>query len=303
MRAQFRLAQVINNLVSNAIKYTRAGGSVSVRVSHRPAPPVAASDQRRRIFFRCAVRDTGIGVSPEVQARLFQPFFQATVGTARLYGGTGLGLSISKNLVEMMGGTIGVESREQVGSTFWFEVPFFVMDLGSSLSTAPSGSIRRASMRAPSLRPGGGVVLLADDNGTNRAVVRTMLQRLHGLTVLEAVDGVDAVELWTRERSRIDLVLMDMQMPRMDGLEATARSKSAPRTRMRGASRVPTRPRAVRALEAELGHDHTPVIACTAAVLPEEREACARVGMDGHLSKPISMKELSRLLATHLMND
>ncbi len=148
-----RFAQVVNNLVSNAIKYTPPGGTVGVKLSTRPA---AASG---RIVVRVAVTDTGIGISPEAQARLFQPFRQASVETARMYGGgTGLGLSISKRLVELMGGFIGMESREGAGSTFWFE-------LDMAVSAAPEGP--RGSVQ--SLRSNAGCrVLLVDDNSTNR---------------------------------------------------------------------------------------------------------------------------------------
>ncbi len=147
-----RFAQVVNNLVSNAIKYTPPGGTVGVKLSTRPA----ASG---RIVVRVAVSDTGIGISPEAQARLFQPFRQASVETARMYGGgTGLGLSISKRLVELMGGVIGMESREGAGSTFWFE-------LNMAVSAAPEA--QRGS--AHSLRSNAGCrVLLVDDNATNR---------------------------------------------------------------------------------------------------------------------------------------
>ncbi len=187
--------QIINNLVSNAIKYTPEGGSVRV---HASAVPLADG----RASVRIAVTDTGIGISAEAQAQLFRPFSQATAATTRKYGGTGLGLSISKRLVELMGGTIGCQSAEGAGSTFWCEM---------TLPLAPeSEAVAKKAATKPRVRASGGVVLLADDNATNRLVLRSMCKRL-GLQVIEAVDGVDAVAVWERERDRIGVVFMDSE--------------------------------------------------------------------------------------------
>ena len=198
-----RLRQILLNLVGNAVKFTPAG-EVSVRVSQESRAGGAAR-------LRFEVRDTGIGIGPEALARVFQPFVQADDSTTRRFGGTGLGLAICKRMIELMGGEIGVESEPGRGSIFWFEAPFPIADdTGRPTSTAPARS-DLSGIRA----------LLVDDNATNRKLLRRLLDRW-GLVAFEAADGPSALALLDREPAPMDLVLLDYQMPDMDGLQLAA---------------------------------------------------------------------------------
>jgi PAS domain S-box-containing protein len=245
-----RLGQVLANLVSNAVKFTDEG---TVGVSARLEDP--ADDL---LVLRVEVRDTGIGVAPHTLDGLFASFAQADTSTTRRYGGTGLGLSISRQLVELMDGQIGGMSEEGSGSTFWFRVP-----------------LRRASTDGP-LEPdvaagtGGAHVLVAEDNAVNRTVAVNMLEKL-GHTVDVAPDGHSALK--ALEETDFDAVLMDCQMPVLDGYEATREL----RRRERGARRVP-------------------VIALTAHAMRSDRERCFAAGMDDYLAKPLRLAALREAL-------
>ncbi len=198
-----RLRQILLNLVGNAVKFTPVG-EVAVRVSRRSQAGGVAR-------LRFEVRDTGIGIGPEALARVFQPFVQADDSTTRRFGGTGLGLAICKRMVELMGGVIGVESTAGHGSTFWFEAPFPVADeTGRPTATAPVQS-DISGFRA----------LIVDDNATNRKLLHRLLDRW-GLEAFEAVDGPSALALLDREPGPMDLILLDYQMPEMDGLQLAA---------------------------------------------------------------------------------
>jgi len=235
------------------------------------------------------VRDTGIGLSDVARRRLFQPFTQADGSTTRRYGGTGLGLAISKRLVELMGGEIGVQSEEGEGSTFWFRVPF---ELGSSAaadrslaSASPSGPVvnqgqpsadadsRTATMMLGNL---GALVLLAEDNPVNQRVTRVKLESL-GVGLEIAANGLEA--LAAHEPAPFDLILMDCQMPEMDGFEAS---------------------RCIRRLEAISGA-HVPIIALTANALEGDREICLAAGMDDYLPKHVTAAELEAALLRWLL--
>jgi CheY-like chemotaxis protein/HPt (histidine-containing phosphotransfer) domain-containing protein len=250
-----RLRQVLLNLVGNALKFTHKGG-VTVAVSSRP-------EGEGRVRLRFEVRDTGIGMTPGQAAGLFRAFAQADRSTARRYGGSGLGLAISKRLVEAMGGEIGVESAPGVGSLFWFEVALGVGD-----AAVASG---RAGFDPASVRPLR--LLLAEDIELNRDLLGDMLGR-HGHEVVFAEDGAEAVEL--ASRGGFDVVLMDVQMPVMDGVEATRR---------------------IRALPPPAGR--VPIVALTANVMASERERYLGAGMDGHVMKPVEWGELFAALARH----
>jgi signal transduction histidine kinase/DNA-binding response OmpR family regulator len=247
-----RLQQVLVNLVGNAIKFTPEG-SVTVDVSHE----VTISGLRLRF----EVRDTGIGIRPDKQSDLFEAFSQADSSTTRQYGGTGLGLSISKRIVGAMGGEMGLTSTEGVGSTFWFEVPFQEGEVAVFAKADPANSATLSPRR----------ILVAEDVHLNREVLRHALTR-DGHAVIFAQNGAEAVELVQCEP--FDLVLMDVQMPVMDGVEATRR---------------------IRNLDGSVRD--IPIFALTANVMASEREKYLAVGMTDCLLKPIDWKRLRSSIA------
>jgi CheY-like chemotaxis protein len=254
-----RLRQILSNLIDNAIKFTH-GGEVSVEVS--PAGTEGAPSRLRFV-----VRDTGIGIPPEVQARLFKPFTQADGSTTRKYGGTGLGLSISRQLALMMGGEIGLESEAGRGSVFWFNVSF----------AQARGDAAHACPAAAAVEALSGRILLAEDNSVNQEVARYMLADL-GCEVLVVEDGIAAVA--AVQAGSFDLVLMDCDMPVLDGYAAA---------------------KAIRAWEAGQAQPcHIPIIALTAGALYADRQACLAVGMDDHLAKPYSLSQLRATIARGL---
>jgi two-component system sensor histidine kinase/response regulator len=270
-----RLLQVLSNLVSNALKFTASGG-VRVRVDQADG---AGAEAAMRLRFE--VQDSGIGLTPEQTGRLFTPFHQADSSTTRRYGGTGLGLSISKRLVELMDGEIGVESQPGQGSRFWFTVQLERMPAAPPPSTetpaaapaARTDSSALAATPAPAALRGGARVLIVDDNETNLIVARAYVGKL-GLRFETARGGQEAVEKACHER--FDAILMDLQMPEMDGFEAT---------------------RAIRAQEAARGAAPVPIIALTAAVMLKDLLATEAAGMNDHVSKPINRQQLATTLS------
>jgi signal transduction histidine kinase/ActR/RegA family two-component response regulator len=260
-----RLQQILVNLVSNAIKFTRSGG---VQVSLAIDPERASSRSNAALLF--GVTDTGIGIPRETQQRIFQPFSQADSSTTREFGGTGLGLVISKHLVELMGGTIGVESETDKGSYFWFALELPVV---SRVQTA-DGSTK---VKAEPLAPLSGRVLLVEDNPINQLIAREILQSF-GLKVSVADNGARAVEV--RFSEPCDVVLMDCLMPEVDGFEATRR---------------------IRAREAEApSARRVPIIAMTANAFVDDRARCLAAGMDEYLAKPFNRDALHTLLGRWL---
>jgi PAS domain S-box-containing protein len=263
-----RLGQVLLNLGGNAVKFTDTGG-VDIHLSTH-----AGNDGSTRM--RAEVRDTGIGIDADTIGRLFQPFQQADNSTTRRFGGTGLGLAISRRIIELMGGSMGVNSRPGVGSTFWLELPAMATETQDAASpgTTPRGD---APLNAPEWPPGLHV-LLAEDNELNRELACELLQLL-GLTVHTASNGQEAVACAARNDLPLDLILMDMQMPEMDGLEATRQLRQMPHRRQ------------------------VPVIAMTANASLEDRQRCIDAGMNDHLPKPFELNRLSltlrRWLARH----
>lgn len=251
-----RIRQILINLLNNAIKFTEHG-SVELRV---------APDDRRIIF---SVRDTGIGMDGPALGRLFKPFSQADDSVTRKFGGTGLGLMISKELIEAMGGQIEVESAPGVGTVFWFWLPLQVAEAPASAAAPATSSTAATPITVP------GRVLLVDDNRVNQQLAGAMLDRI-GLAYETADNGIHAL----RHLASADfaLVLMDMEMPEMDGVTATQRYR---------ATEPPGR--------------HLPIIAMTANALQEDRERCFAAGMDGYVAKPVSLSalqaELRRLFA------
>lgn len=243
-----RFRQVVTNLIGNAVKFT-ALGEIRVQVTHRG---VGATER-----LQVAVQDTGIGIAAEALARLFQPFTQADASTTRRFGGTGLGLAICHRLVTQMGGQIDVSSEVGVGSTFRF-------DIVAPRAEATTEKLATAPIFAPdALLEQHCRVLVVEDSPINQLVTRKMLEKL-GVEVVVSGDGQDAVE--RLEHNDFDLILMDLHMPILDGMDATRILRE--RERARNVTRVP-------------------VIALTASAMPENRIACLEAGMDDFLTKPV----------------
>jgi PAS domain S-box-containing protein len=264
-----RLRQVLTNLIVNAIKFT-ARGEVTL-----DAGLDSQSENAATICF--TVTDTGIGIREDQIPALFSPFVQADVSTTRRYGGSGLGLAISKQLVEMMGGAIGVSSREGQGSTFRFTANFGQVALDRRQSAPHSATLQQEKTAYPAADsagdpgfPGRGArILIAEDDSTNREVILAQLKKL-GYEATAAVNGVEAVA--AMERESFDLVLMDCQMPLMDGYEATHRIRHS-------------------------AHAQIPIVALTASAMLSDKEQCLSEGMDDYLSKPVELSLLAAVLA------
>ena len=247
---QGRFRQVTLNFLSNAVKFTVSG---EIRLDVR----------RCGGQLRVAVSDSGIGIASDKIAALFERFTQADASTTRVYGGTGLGLAISRRLIELMGGVIGVDSRPGEGSTFWFEIPLVEAE------GPAEAAVDEVILLAPGTR-----ILLADDAPANRELLRIILSAW-GVELDAVCDGAEAVE--AASKGDYDLILMDVHMPVMDGMDAA---------------------RAIRALNG--ARASVPILALTANVQPEQIEACARAGMDGHVGKPIHMGDLIGAIASAL---
>jgi CheY-like chemotaxis protein len=270
-----RLRQALLNFAGNAVKFTDAG-QVTVRV-------VLLAREAARVRLRFEVEDSGVGVTEQQRARIFEPFEQADASTTRRHGGTGLGLSIARRLVEAMGGSVGLDSVPGQGSRFWFTIALQevypsaplgqavppLSDFGSLVEPAGAPLQRRSPLEPAEQRlqreQRGARILLAEDNAINREVV-TELLTMAGLAVEIAVDGAEALRAVARRS--IDLVLMDVQMPVMDGLEATRQIRALP------------------------GCQALPIIALTANAFSEDRRACLDAGMSDFLVKPVDPEAL-----------
>ena len=268
-----RLTQIISNLVGNAVKFTH-DGEIGVSTS-------LVSDRDGFALIRFEIRDTGIGIPQSRQAVIFDPFTQVDGSTTRQYGGTGLGLAICKQLVELMGGEIGVESEEGKGSTFWFTAMFEKQTMQISALQAADVSFRPViGVKTPEVSPPHGAnvvlqgarILLAEDNVINQKVAQRLLGKLgyktdvvaNGLETIRALEMID-----------YDLVLMDCMMPEMDGFEATA---------------------VIRNRSSKALNHKVPIVAMTANAMKGDREACLEAGMDDYLSKPVKKEDLSMVL-------
>ncbi len=265
-----RIRQILTNLVGNAIKFTEAG-EVGVRVQ-------LDAETDGAVMARFEVHDTGIGIAPEAQARLFQKFSQVDSSTTRKYGGTGLGLAICKQLAEMMGGDIGVESVLGQSSTFWFRARLTACSPPDTRGAEALGAAEleralteSASPTASAQGPPDVRILIAEDNIVNQKVAVRMLEKL-GYRADVAANGHEVLE--ALERTSYDLILMDCQMPEMDGYEATA---------------------AIRAREVDSGQ-HIPIVAMTANAMQGDSEQCLQAGMDDYTSKPIQRETLMALI-------
>ena len=257
-----RFGQILLNLVSNAIKFTEAG-SVNVRI-------VAGTLTDRTIELITSVHDTGIGMTEAEQERVFEAFAQSDSSITRRFGGTGLGLAISRALIMKMGGTISVESTPGIGSTFTFTA---VLGLPSAADAAApvNGVPADDATGSPEHALAGRRVLVVEDNAINRQILDRLLSRLE-MVVDFANNGREAVDAVLAEPRRFDVVVMDVQMPVMDGLEAT------------------------RLIRGQISAEQLPIIAMTAHAMDEERLACLAAGMNDHLTKPVDPRALARTL-------
>ncbi|HEY2710473.1 MAG TPA: ATP-binding protein [Caulobacteraceae bacterium] len=254
-----RVRQILYNLISNALKFTENG---EVRVT-------AAGAGEALVMM---VSDTGVGIAPDRAGSLFEKFTQADASTTRRYGGTGLGLAICRELASLMGGEISVQSVPGEGSTFLVKLP--LAKIGEALAPAfalPPAPATPADAHLPRIR-----VLAAEDNSVNQLVLKTLLHQI-GVEPHLVDDGEQAVEAW--KDAAWDVILMDMQMPVMDGLTAT---------------------RAIREAEAAMGRARTPIIALTANAMSHQIKACVAAGMDGHVAKPIEAVRLFAALEAAL---
>jgi signal transduction histidine kinase/ActR/RegA family two-component response regulator len=248
-----RVQQILANYVANAVKFTHAG-SVHLRAT------VAARDESH-VRLRFEVQDTGIGIPAAKQALLFSKFVQADPSTRRKYGGTGLGLAISKTLAELMGGQVGLSSEEGRGATFWVELPF---EIPGAVEEAAAGATH---VPALDFQP---AILVVEDNEVNRRLAVRLLMKMD-CRVETAVNGSEALRMW--ESTDYDLILMDCQMPDVDGYEAAARIR-----------------------QCETPEDHTPIVALTAHAMPGDAERCRDAGMDDYLKKPVQFEALAAMV-------
>jgi len=260
-----RLAQVITNLLTNAVKFTPEGGSIQLDARF-------LQEETGLCTIQIEVKDTGIGISAEQQSRLFSSFAQAESSTSRKFGGTGLGLAISKHIVELMGGKIWLKSELGLGSTFSFTVLLKrgINEDAESLRDADKAAEQQVSFR-------GRRILMAEDVEINREIVQSLLEPTE-IGIDCAINGVEAVQMFSNDPERYDLILMDLQMPDMDGFEAT---------------------RQIRAIE-EGRSDKVPIIAMTANVFKEDIEKCLQVGMNNHIGKPLDFNEVMEKLKFYL---
>jgi signal transduction histidine kinase/ActR/RegA family two-component response regulator len=263
-----RIGQIVGNLLSNAVKFTERGAVVV------NAAMVSRQDDIATV--QIVVSDTGIGIAPEVQQKLFDPFTQAESSTTRRFGGTGLGLSIVRELVHLMNGSIELSSNVGAGSRFTVKLPLKIAD-ENPVTQAPSlSAIGAAASNEQDVRSLEGLqVLVVDDNGINREVAERILSS-EGAQVVTCNDGQQAVERLRIEPHRFDAVLMDVQMPIMDGCEAT------------------------QAIRSELGLTRLPIVAVTAGALVEERERALAAGMTDFVTKPLSPSALVKIICTHV---
>ena len=258
------LAQIITNILSNAVKFTPEKGEVTLS-----AEILRKWDNNCTI--RVSVKDTGIGMTQEEQSMLFKVFQQAEAGISRKFGGSGLGLVISKSLLEIMGGEIWVESEKGHGSEFIFTISLPISD------PEKLTAVKDTSEVGCDIDFTGKTILLVDDIEANLEIAEILLENIN-LKVVTAQNGKDAIETFIKDENRYDLILMDMQMPVVDGLQAT---------------------QMIRALGSEKAVK-IPIIAMTANVFKEDVDKCLAAGMNGHLGKPINMAEVVKVLAEWL---
>jgi len=261
-----RLKQIILNLLGNAFKFTHQG-NIHLLVSEDIDSYCA--DLGHMIRFE--VRDTGIGITKEAKDKLFKRFSQADSSTTRLYGGTGLGLNICKQLSQLMGGEIDAESEKGGGSTFWFTVR------AAKANYSIESHTKQINQNTPNISLKGNIALIAEDNQVNQIVIKKMLEKL-GVKCIFAKNGKQAIALAKENHFQLSYILMDCEMPVMDGYQASQK---------------------IRQWEVKNNHSQIPIIAVTAHALQEHYEKTNKSGMNSHLSKPISFQSLSKLLETY----
>ena len=261
-----RVREVLVNILGNAVKFTNDGGTVTYAVSYHPGK------DERYIHVRYQIADTGIGMAEEFVAHIFDEFSQEDHGARTQYKGTGLGMAITKQYVDLMGGTISVESKKGVGSTFTVELPMEITEACEVKKT--DHAVGKADLT-------GLKVLLAEDNDLNAEIAIVQLEEL-GMKITRAADGEEAVRLFSENlQGTFDLILMDVMMPKMNGYEATKAIRS-----------MRNRPDAVT----------IPIIAMTANAFAEDVQASLDAGMNGHLSKPIVMEEVVKTIARNIVS-
>ena len=259
-----RIREVLVNILGNAVKFTDDGGTIRFETSYRPG----ADDRHMVAHYR--VTDTGVGMSEEFVERVFDEFAQEETDARTQYKGTGLGMAITKRYVDLMGGTISVESKKGVGSTFTVELPLEVTD---------AEYVRKQDLSIAKVNLSGVKILMAEDNDLNAEIAQVQLEE-RGMPVTRAADGKEAVEVFTNHPAgTFDIILMDVMMPEMNGYEAT---------------------KAIRSLDDRPDGHMIPIIAMTANAFAEDVQASLDAGMNGHLSKPIVMDELVKTIARNL---
>lgn len=249
-----KFRQALNNIIGNAIKFTETGG-VEINISK----------SNNNLIFK--IIDSGIGIEPAFHKVIFDRFRQVEISASRKYGGTGLGLSLAKSFIEMLEGTIEVDSSPGKGSTFTISIPFIPADV-------PLKEKKKEKMEGTSdVEMSGKTILVAEDEGTNSSVIKSMLKST-GVKILFAVNGIEAVEMCKKDLA-ISLVLMDIKMPGMDGLSAT---------------------RLIKSFRSDL-----PVIATTAYAFSNDKVKCLEAGCNDFLSKPIRKEELINMISKYLI--
>ena len=265
-----RLSQILINLMSNATKFTPDGGRITLELTEKQGRNMNGSGECP--WLQVSVSDTGIGISREQQKRLFQVFEQADGSITRTYGGSGLGLSICKKIIALMGGSIRAESEEGKGSVFIFEIP---VKWGEKVVHREAAGSLVPDTGAPDWH--GRTILLAEDIDINREIVVGMLEDT-GIEIIPAVNGEETLSLFRGEPGRYDLILMDVQMPTMDGLTAT---------------------KLIRGMDTEASA-HVPILAMTANAFKEDIDTCLAAGMNAHIAKPIDIDDLIHTIAQYL---
>lgn len=265
---EHRLLQVLVNLLSNANKFTPEGGEIGVTMTVRP------TENENRVKIGMEVRDNGIGLTQEQQERLFRAFEQADGSITRKYGGTGLGLAICKKILLALGGDIWVKSKPNQGACFMFELE---TELGGAVEAADGDARQPLDGKTGTPDWRGKTLLLAEDVDINREIVEIMLEDT-GIKVVSAANGREALDLFTADPAGFDLILMDVQMPVMDGLSATKllRELNTPNAKT------------------------VPIVAMTANAFKEDVDQCIASGMDGHIAKPIVIESFFEVLKAFL---